>query len=149
MCSHFRRNICMHECGSCCMIVAGTLTDRSRFPFCAAHQRARFAAAAAMTAAALTNLALRMCNQPLQRDVDVVLFLARNAVAADLAILYAGQIHALDQASLVEGAGHVTLIAQHQHRNANQLWFVQQRVQLITRCLHLVHIGGVHHVTGM
>lgn len=38
----------------------------------------------------LTTLTFRVCNQPLKRYVDVVLFLAGNTVTAYFSILYAG-----------------------------------------------------------
>lgn len=94
----------------------------------------------------LTTLALGVSNQPLQRDVDVVLLLARDAVAANLPVLYAGQVHSLNQSSFIQRAGNISLVAEHQHRNPNQLGLVQQRVQLVPGRFHLVQIGRIHHV---
>ena len=59
--------------------------------------------------------------EPLQRDVNIVLLLARDGVAADLPVLDGVQVHLLDEAVLVEGAGKVALVAQHQDRDAGQL----------------------------
>lgn len=117
----------------------------------------------------LTTLALGVSNQPLQRDVNVVLLLARDAVAANLPVLYAGQVpknvqnttlfqfnlmqisskkisHSLNQSSFIQRSGNVPLVAEHQHRNADQLGLVQQRVQLVPGRFHLVQIGRIHHV---
>jgi hypothetical protein len=44
----------------------------------------------------LAALAFGMSDKPLQRNVDIVLFLTGNAVATDLSVLYARQIHAFD-----------------------------------------------------
>lgn len=40
----------------------------------------------------LTALALGVGDQPLQGDVDIILLFARNAVAADFPVLYAGEV---------------------------------------------------------
>lgn len=94
----------------------------------------------------LTTLALGVSNQPLQRDVNVVLLLARDAVAANLPVLYAGKVHSLNQSSFIERSSNIPLVAEYQHRNPNQLGLVQQRVQLIPGRFHLVQVGRIHHV---
>ena len=47
--------------------------------------------------------ALAVGDEPLQRDVDVVLLLAADAVAADLAVLDSVQVHPVYQPVLVQG----------------------------------------------
>lgn len=42
----------------------------------------------------LARLTLRMCNQPLQGDVDVCFLFTRNTITTDLSILHARQIPA-------------------------------------------------------
>ena len=58
----------------------------------------------------------------------------------------ASDSHSLDEALLVEGVGQVSLVAQHEDRDAGQLRLVQQVVQLVPGGLQLLLVGGVHHV---
>lgn len=58
----------------------------------------------------LTALALGVGDQPLQGDIDIILFFARDAVAADFPVLYAGEVHSLYQTSLVERSGNVPFV---------------------------------------
>ena len=59
--------------------------------------------------------------EPLQRDVNIVLLLARDGVAADLPVLDGVQVHLLDEAVLVEGTRQVPLVAQYQDGDPRQL----------------------------
>lgn len=58
-------------------------------------------------------------------------------------------LQSFDQSLFVQSTLLVPLIAQHQHRDAGQLLLVQQRMQLISGRLHLLQVGGVHHITGI
>lgn len=49
----------------------------------------------------LTALALGVGDQPLKGDVDIVLLFARDTVAADFPVLYAGEVHPFDQARFI------------------------------------------------
>jgi len=87
-----------------------------------------------------------MRDEPLESDVDVVLFLARNGVTANLAVLDSAQVHFLDEFLFVEGARQVSFVAQDQDGNARQLRLVQQILQFVPRRFELFVVGGVHHV---
>jgi len=83
-----------------------------------------------------------MRDEPLEGDVDVVLLLAGYGVAADLPILDGVQVHLLDQAVLVQGIGKISLVAQHQDRDTDQLGLFQEVVKLISRSFDLVLKAG-------
>ena len=53
-----------------------------------------------------------MRDEPLQRDVNVVLLFAGYGVAAYLPILDGVQVHLLDQPVLVEGVGKVPFVTE-------------------------------------
>ena len=72
-----------------------------------------------------------MRDEPLEGDVDVVLLLAGDGVAADLAILDGVQVHLLDQSVFVESVWKIAFVAQNQNRDADQLRLLQQVVQLV------------------
>uniref|UniRef100_A0A1I8IJP9 G_PROTEIN_RECEP_F1_2 domain-containing protein n=1 Tax=Macrostomum lignano TaxID=282301 RepID=A0A1I8IJP9_9PLAT len=69
-----------------------------------------------------------------------------DGVAADLSVGDAVKAEPLDKLPLVEGALQVSLVAQHEHRDALQLRLVEQVVQLVPGRLQLVGVGRVHHV---
>ena len=77
-----------------------------------------------------------MRDEPLQRDVDVVLLLAGDGVTADLPVLDGVQVHLLDEAVFVEGAGKVALVAQHQDRDAGQLQVKGAKFSNMTKTFH-------------
>lgn len=52
------------------------------------------------SAASLTALALGVGDQPLKGDVDVVLLFARDTIAADFPVLYAGEVPVEDKAEV-------------------------------------------------
>ena len=79
-----------------------------------------------------------MRDQPLEGDVDVVLLLAGDGVAADLPILDGVQVHLLDQAVLVQSVGKISLVAQHQDWDSDQLRLFQEIVKLVSRCFDFV-----------
>jgi len=79
-----------------------------------------------------------MWDEPLEGDVDVVLLLAGDGVAADLPILDGVQVHLLDQAVLVQSIGKISFVAQHQDRNSDQLRLLEQVVQLVAGRFNLV-----------
>jgi len=87
-----------------------------------------------------------MGNQPLERDINIVLLLARYRVAADLAVLNGVQVHLLDEAVLIQRPGQVPLVPQHQNWNPCQLWLFKEVVKLVPGGLDLLQVGGVHHV---
>ena len=72
-----------------------------------------------------------MGDEPLQGDVDVILFFARNAVTANFSILNRVQVEFLYEAVFVQGVRQVPFIAQHQNRYSGQLRLLQQVVQLV------------------
>ncbi|CAN8005360.1 unnamed protein product, partial [Ixodes pacificus] len=80
---------------------------------------------------------------------NVVSLLAGNRVAADFPVLDGrkpgAHAHLVDELLLVEGAGQVPFVAQHQHGDPRQLGLIQQVVQLVARRLHLVLVVGIHH----
>jgi hypothetical protein len=86
----------------------------------------------------LTPAGLGVRDEPLQGDVNVVLLLARDGVAADLAILDGVQVHLLDQAVFIQGIGKISLVAQHQDWDSHQLRLFQEVVKLISRSFNLV-----------
>ena len=79
-----------------------------------------------------------MRDQPLEGDVDVVLLLAGDGVAADLPILDGVQVHLLDQAVLVQSVGKISLVAQHQDWDSDQLRLFQEIVKLVSRSFDFV-----------
>ena len=62
-----------------------------------------------------------MGYKPLQRDVNIVLLLARHGVTTYLPVLDGVQVHFLDEAIFVEGAWQVPFVAQYQDRDPRQL----------------------------
>ena len=79
-----------------------------------------------------------MRDQPLEGDVDVVLLLAGDGVAADLPILDGVQVHLLDQPVLVQSVGKISLVAQHQDWDSDQLRLFQEIVKLVSRSFDFV-----------
>ena len=78
--------------------------------------------------------ALGVLGQPLQRDVDVGLVLAADAVHRDLAPRHGAEAHALDERGGGQGAGQVGLVAQHEQRDAVEAGALEQAEQLARRC---------------
>ena len=87
-----------------------------------------------------------MSDEPLESNVDVIFFFARNRVTANLAILNRAQVHLFDELLLVEGAGQVPFVAQDEDGNTGQLRLIQQILKFVSRSFQLFVIGGVHHV---
>lgn len=87
-----------------------------------------------------------MLDQPLQCDIYIILFFARNGVATDFSILDSSQVHFFYELLLIQSVRKVPLVSKYKDRNALELGLVQKIVQLVPRRFYLFTVCRINHI---